>query len=70
MKIGVVSVERISRLPTGTYCGHWGANKVDVHIQGVAYQLTTSIYVKGINIPVRVEVAENGAVTVEPLDGK
>lgn len=53
-------------LPVGTYKGYWCGNKAEVKFNDMLYVITTDLYVKGINIPVNVEVTIDG-ITVDVI---
>jgi len=55
----VKKVPKETVLPDGLYTGTWGGYVIELTYKKEIYQLFTEIGVKGINIPVVVEVKEN-----------
>lgn len=54
-------VPQVTTLPDGYYNGIWGAYVIEVHYKQKTYELTTEEGVRGIGIPVIVEIKEGVA---------
>ena len=54
-------------LPDGTYMGKWGGYIIDISYEGMTYNLTTDVGVKGIDIEVEVTVS-GGVATYSQID--
>ncbi len=61
--MGMISVLK-RQLPDGEYTGYWTASEVKLNHDGEQWFIKTSILVKGVNVPVKVNV-KNGDIIVE-----
>lgn len=54
------------QLPDGNYRGYWTASEVQLNHDGEQWFIKTSILVKGVNVPVDINV-KNGDIIIEVI---